>query len=154
MEYNWAEIFKNKGTRELYNIYLGKSALGSEQIEYARIELERRNFDFVNLDKQRKKWELENLIEEEKSYRSIFFRTYRSWEYLIMGIAGILITFFAVISFLRFYLFDNSIGDLTSAFFALIMGPAFLIIGFLNYNKSRKREIFREKRLRELIDKL
>ncbi|MBK6967002.1 MAG: hypothetical protein IPH20_24635 [Bacteroidales bacterium] len=154
MEYNWTEIFKNKSTRELYNIYLGKSALGSEQGEYARIELENRKFDFENLDKQRRKWELENLIEEEKSYNSIFFRSYRSWEHLIMGIIGLVFTSISLILLLRHYLTGKQTGDLAGTFFALIFGLAFTIIGFVNYRKKRAREIFRKNRLRELIDKL
>lgn len=154
MEYNWTEIFKNKSTRELYNIYLGKSALGSEQREYARVELENRNFDFENPDKQRSKWELENLIEEEKSYNNIFFRSHRSWEYLIMGVAGLVFTLIPLIIILRYYISAKQTQDLEGAFFALIIGVAFTVTGFLNYRKKKAREIFRKNRLRELIDKL
>lgn len=154
MEYNWTEIFKNKSSRELYNIYLGKSALGSEQREYARVELENRNFDFENPDKQRSKWELENLIEEEKSYNNIFFRSHRSWEYLIMGVAGLVFTLIPLIIILRYYISAKQTQDLEGAFFALIIGVAFTVTGFLNYRKKKAREIFRKNRLRELIDKL
>jgi hypothetical protein len=55
MEYNWTEIFKNKTDRDLYDIYLGQTSLNSEQRDFARIELENRNFNFGNLAKQRKK---------------------------------------------------------------------------------------------------
>jgi len=154
MDYNWTEIFKNKTTRELYDIYLGKSTLGPEQIEYARKELESRNFDFVNLDKQRKKWELERLIEEEKSTYFGPFRSPRSWEYLIMVFGGLLTILITLISLLQYYINHKPIGDTTSAFFGLIFGVAFVLVGFLNFRKSRKREAFRKKRQRELIDEL
>ncbi len=155
MDYNWPEIFKNKTTKELYDIYLGKSTLGPEQIEYARIELESRNFDFNNLDKQKQKWELERLIEEEKSSNDFgFFRSPRSWEYLIMGFGGLVFAALSLIALLQHYIYHKAIGDTTSAFFGLIFGVAFVLVGFLNFKKSRKKEEFRKKRLRELIDKL
>lgn len=154
MDYNWTEIFKNKTTRELYDIYLGKSILGPEHKEYARIELERRNFDFDNLDKQRKKWELERLIEEEKSNYFIPFRSPRSWEYLFMGFGGFLFGLNCLIAILQYYIYHKPIGSVSAAFFGLMFGVAFVLVGLLNFRRSRKREAFRKKRQRELIDEL
>lgn len=154
MKYNWPEIFKNKSDKELYNIWLGKSLMGSEVIEFARIELERRNFNFKNLDKHLLKWELENLIEEEKSYTSPVFRLIRSREYIVMGFIGLLTTIIALVSLISYYFFHKPIGDLTGTSLALVTGTAFTIIGFFNYKRKRKREQFREKRIKELISKL
>lgn len=154
MKYNWTEIFKNKSDEELYNIWLGKSLMGSEVIEFARIELERRNFNFKNLNKHLLKWELENLIEEEKSYTSPVFRLIRSREYIVMGFIGLLTTIIALVSLISYYFFHKPIGDLTGTSLALVTGTAFTIIGFFNYKRKRKREQFREKRIKELINKL
>lgn len=154
MKYNWTEIFKNKSDEELYNIWLGKSLMGSEVIEFARIELERRNFNFKNLNKHLLKWELENLIEEEKSYTSPVFRLIRSREYIVMGFIGLLTTIIALVSLISYYFFHKPIGDLTGTSLALVTGTAFTIIGFFNYKRKRKREQFREKRIKELISKL
>ncbi len=154
MGYNWTEIFKKKTNKELYKIYLGKSSLGSEVEEFARIELESRNFNFKNLDKQRQKWELENLIEEEKSYSTGLFRPTRSKEFIIMGFIGLVTTIIILISLLRYYFLHKPIGDLTAAFFALIIGIIFTTIGFFNYPRKRKKEQFRETRIKELIKKL
>lgn len=154
MKYNWPEIFKNKSDKELYNIWLGKSLMGSEVIEFARIELERRNFNFKNLNKHLLKWELENLIEEEKSYTSPVFRLIRSREYIVMGFIGLLTTIIALVSLISYYFFHKPIGDLTGTSLALVTGTAFTIIGFFNYKRKRKREQFREKRIKELISKL
>ena len=154
MKYNWPEIFKNKSDKELYNIYLGKSLLGVEVVKFARIELESRNFNFENLDKHLLKWELENLIEEEKQYIVPVFHLTRSWEYLFMGFIGLIITIIALVSLISYYVFHKPIGDLTATSLALAMGTAFTIIGFFKYKRKRKREQFREKRIKELISKL
>lgn len=154
MKYNWPEIFKNKSDKELYNIFLGKSLMGSEVVKFARIELERRNFNFENQDKHLLKCELENLIEEEKSYTTPVFRSIRSWEYIIMGFVGLLITIIALVSLISYYISHKPIGDLTGTSLALVTGTAFTIIGFFNYKRKRKREQFREKRIKELLNKL
>lgn len=154
MEYNWKEIFKNKSDRELYSIYLGKSMLGTDAKEFARIELEERNFSFDNMSKQRRKWELENLIEEEKSYSYLFFRSTRSWEYLMMGCFGLFIGVIALISLLRYYFFQKPLDELSGVFFALTLGVVMTIIGFYNYKTKKAREKIRKKRMEELIDEL
>ena len=97
MGYNWEKIFKSKSTKELYKIFLGDTLLGSETKEFAKKELENRNFDFNDLIKQKKKWELENLIEQQKSEKSLFFRTQTAFEYLMMGIVGVIILLISVI---------------------------------------------------------
>ena len=155
MEYNWSEIFKNKTSRELYNIYLGNSSLGSEVIEFARIELKNRNFDFENQDKQRQKWELENLIEEERSYSYPLFPSIKAWQYIFMGFFGLLFTSIALISIIiHLTISHNPNYDMTAAILALVFGTAFTLIGFTNYKKKRKREQFRDKRIKELINKI
>ena len=154
MEYNWKEIFKNKSDRELYRIFIGKSMLSTDAQEFARIELERRNFNFENMDKHRRKWELENLIEEEKSYSYWFFGSTRSWEYLMMGFFGLLLLVIAIVLLLRYYLYQKQLDNLSATFFALAMGALMSIISFYNYKTKKAREEFRKKRIEELINGL
>ena len=154
MAYNWKEIFKNKTDKELYDIYLGNSSLGSDVMEFARIELGNRNFNFQNLDKHSQKWELENLIEEERSYSSPLFPSIKAWQYLFMGSFGLLFASIALISLIiHFTNGQNPNYDLTSTILALLFGSAFSLIGFINSKKKRRREQFREKRIKELIKK-
>jgi len=155
MEYNWTEIFSNKTDRELYDIYLGRTSLNSEQRDFARKELENRKFDFKNLDRQRKKWELENLIEEEKSYSIPLFRSTRSWEYLIIGFGGLVLAVIALFLIIVYFFADHKpITDLTATFLAFIIGSVMTVIGFLKYKSKSSKEKFREKRLKELIKEL
>ena len=46
MDYNWEEIFRKKNDKELYKIYIGEQKLNLEAKEYAKRELEKRNFNF------------------------------------------------------------------------------------------------------------
>ena len=154
MKYNWTEIFKNKTDKELYNIYVGESSLGSEAEEFAKLELENRNFNFKNLDKHRKKWELENLIEEEKSNSRLFFRSTRAWEYKFMAYGGLIITIIVLISIIRFFLVHKPIEDIATLIFIFIPGTIITIIGFVNYTSKKKREQYSEKRIKELIKEL
>ena len=155
MTYNWKEIFKNKTNKELYDIYLGNSSLGSDVIEFARIELENRKFNFQNLNKQKQKWELENLIEEEKSYSNPIFPSIKAWQYLVMGFIGLLFASISLISLIfHFTNGHNPNYDLTATILALLFGCAFSLIGFINSKKKRKREQFREKRIKELIKEI
>jgi hypothetical protein len=61
MTYDWKEIFKNKTTRELYDIYSGKSALPDEPIQFAKEELDKRNFDFNNIESFKESSKLEDI---------------------------------------------------------------------------------------------
>jgi len=96
MKYNLTEIFKNKTNCELYGIYLGQTSLSTEQRDYARVELENRNFNFKNMDKQSYKWDLENLIKAEKSFSIPLFRSIRSWAYLFIGYGWLVIAIIAL----------------------------------------------------------
>ena len=61
MTYDWKEIFKNKTTRELYDIYSGKSALPEEPVQFAKEELDKRNFDFKNIGLFKESSKLEDI---------------------------------------------------------------------------------------------
>lgn len=66
MEYNWQEIFENKSNEELYKIYIGESFLPNEAQQFAKFELESRNFDFNNIENHQAAWKLERLRLEDK----------------------------------------------------------------------------------------
>lgn len=70
MEYNWEEIFKKKSNKELYDIYIGKSILPQTIRPVAKKELERRKFDFENMEANRIAWELSGLVEDEIFFNS------------------------------------------------------------------------------------
>jgi len=65
MDYDWQQIFKSKTNKELYDIVKGKVVLSESAVKFAKLELEKRNFDFNNMEANKKGWKLSNLIEEE-----------------------------------------------------------------------------------------
>ena len=64
MTYNWEGIFENKSDKELYEIYCGDSFLPETTISIAKKELEKRNFDFNNIEIHKEVWKLSRLEEE------------------------------------------------------------------------------------------
>jgi len=64
MDYNWTEIFKEKSTKELYEIYCGQSFLPLSAVLFAKKELEARNFDFKGFDTIIFEQQYEVLVEE------------------------------------------------------------------------------------------
>lgn len=156
MKYNWTEILKNKSEKELYDIYVGRSVLGSEVMEFARIELENRNFNFENPDKHRKKWELEKLkFEDEESNNNILFKYTHAKEYLIIGYAGIIYAMIALTAIVRYFLgYHDLNNEIARDFFSLVLSLAISIAGFAKYKSKTERERFRETRLKELIDEI
>lgn len=64
MNYNWKEIFKEKSTKELYEIFCGNSFLPDSSIPFAKTELENRNFDFGDLEYFSNIWHFDALSEE------------------------------------------------------------------------------------------
>lgn len=70
MDYNWEEIFKDKSNKELYDIYIGNSTLPKSTIPFAKRELEKRNFDFNDIETNRAAWKLSSLIQEKDFYDS------------------------------------------------------------------------------------
>ena len=96
MEYDWEEIFKNKTDKELFEIFSGKSFLPESAIPYAKKELEKRNFDFKNIDLYLKTWKLHSLEEDIDSREdSIYKHKPVSLSYYIFfSIFGILVVLF------------------------------------------------------------
>jgi hypothetical protein len=94
MDYNWEEIFKQKDTKELYEIYCGNTLLPESTIPFAKEELIKRNFDFTNIDVIRDSFKLDE-IEKDLDYLLIDLakRPQISFQFiLIIILAFILIT--------------------------------------------------------------
>jgi len=62
--YDWQIAFKDKTDEELYRIYKGQSLLPDYAIKFAKDELDRRNFDFDDMDQDKLSWRISQLIED------------------------------------------------------------------------------------------
>jgi hypothetical protein len=105
MDYDWEKIFENKTNKELYDIVVGKVVLSNDAILYARKELERRNFDFDNMELNNAAWKLSNLIEKEHYTRFILEnskQSLRSFKSFLIIIGLSLIAFYMVNRFTDF----------------------------------------------------
>jgi len=154
-QYNWEEIFKSKSDKELFKIYHGDSMLPSETSNYAYNELKKRGVDFNHLDKVNMKWELESLIEDERIDTRGLSRTFSSFEYLKIGIVGIVISITSACFILPKIKIDTLSSQETINGLAL-MGIVIsaTIWGFVNYRLRKKNENVRKNRIKELISKL
>jgi len=145
VEYNWKEIFKNTSSQELYQIYKGQTPKTGEAILYAKRELERRHFDFDNMEQNRKNWELLNTLENETIDRFDFSgqkTTYISfWKYILI-LSGTLIFFYL----LNWYE-KNTIEDYIKLIpFAIMFSGLLVIMNNLIYrHQVKKRNVRREK---------
>ncbi len=99
MSYNWEEIFKNTSSQELYKIYKGQTPKTGEAIHFAKKELDRRGFDFKNMDNNRKNWQLINTLEDEEFDRLNLSRQntlYISFKKFILICIGTLVFFYVL----------------------------------------------------------
>jgi len=71
MEYDWEKIFKNKTSKELFDIASGKVILSYEAVDFAIAELERRGVDTNDIEFNNKVWRLSNLI-SNNDYETVF----------------------------------------------------------------------------------
>ena len=99
MEYDWEKIFENKTNKELYDIVKGKTTLPKETRNIAKQELERRNFDFNNMEANKAAWQVSEIIEEEDiANLGIFVRKAKfiPLRIYILIITGIVIFYFLI----------------------------------------------------------
>lgn len=156
MGYDWKKICRTKTDKELYLIYLGQKNLSEDAQISAEEELKDRGFDFDNVGKHQKKWELEKLIEEERDAKSLFsFGIQSSKHFLITGIGGLLMSSLIILDY--FFGFMNSEGPVLKEseiyiFSFLTLGMS--AVGFIGYHNKRKREKYRESKMKELIEQL
>jgi hypothetical protein len=147
MSYDWEKIFENKTNKELYDIYSGNSMLPIETIEYARNELERRNFDFNDINNNRSAWELSELLIEVEQAQQVLKENrvniipYKSLYFLI---PGILVVYFVLLIVFKI--------NLTILFPILMLGLTLWYVPFTH--RIYARQIKKQKNRIENIIKL
>ena len=98
MDYDWTEILKEKSTRELYDIYCGNSFLPETVIPIAKLELEKRHFNFEDIESLKDTFKLEDLEQALDSiYVELSRRTYFNFKNSIIAASFIII--FILIAF-------------------------------------------------------
>ena len=150
MDYNWEEIFKSKTTKELYEIYRGSTYLPEETISIAKQELERRDFDFNNLEYYHALWKIESISDEIDYFNfDLSFRRFYPPYYILI--------FIAVISIITTYFtWNDTKGRINPYLMTVIL--LFYVVAFLSsnyfYNKRllQINNLIEEKKL--LLDKI
>ena len=146
MTYNWQNIYKSKTNKELYDIYIGKISLSKEAQEIAKQELERRDFDFENMEVNYKAWKVLSLNEERKTFNLDILNQKRFFislkHYLIFVVVAL-----TIIMALSYYQeFEGSYSELLT--FLILSG----VMVLLNNLMFRIQETKRKKRNREILD--
>ena len=143
MNYDWEKIFKKKTNKELYEIVTGKVVLSKEAVDFAKLELENRDFDFSKIDTYQDVWKIGNLISDEEfsryNDRSIFF----SFKLYVFIIAGIILISFIINKYTNFELSLNLI-------LVIIVYVTFAIL-LENFVYKKKKRI-REKRIKKTYE--
>ena len=149
MSYNWQEIFKSKTSKELYKIYIGDTQLPSVTKEFAKKELERRKFNFDDVDAHKTGWKLSNLIEEDNYLNSemsgqgrVFFVNFKI--YILF-----LLAFFVLIYFTTDFKYHDTTVQLR---IALIMTIIYTVLVFINNFFFKRIQIKREQRKKRIIE--
>jgi Flp pilus assembly protein TadB len=149
MDYDWEKIFKNKTSKELFDIVTGKVILSSEAFNFAVSELKRRGFDTNDVTFNRKVLRLSNLISEneyEAVFRNNFIHiSFKSYILLVIGI-----TLFSLI-LNKYSEITMSIGTI------LILIGAVTIIVLLenvNYKMRKRKQIKRINEIKKLKSEL
>jgi len=134
VNYNWEKIFKGKTNKELYQIYLGNTHLPKQTSNYAKKELENRNFDFNDMQNNKAAWKLKDLIEEATYDRlwnySFFFIPYKYFIPII--VTGILI----------FLYFHHEIAEILTLIFVTFIIITSILIN--NYYFKKQIRIYNE----------
>ncbi len=151
MSYDWEKIFKNKTNKELYDIVVGRKVLSKEAVNYAKTELEKRNFDFDNMEANRAAWEISSLIEEEDYARlEITGRRAKhiSLKILFLIISGTVIIYFIVSKFSDFDF------PVELALLIISVSALFILLNNFQAKKQKQAQKKRLERIKELKKKL
>lgn len=151
MIYDWEKIFVDKTNKELYDIVTGIDYMSEEAVNYAKIELNKRNFDFENMEANRAAWELSRLVEEEDFARLEI--TGRRAKHISIKILVLIIPLIFSIYFVlsKFPEYDFPLG--VALFFS---GLAIALILLNNFQaiKQKQAQNKRLERIKKLKDKL
>ncbi len=151
MSYDWEKIFENKTNKEVYEIYSGKSMLPDETEIFARHELERRNFDFNNMEANKSAWELSNLLLEEESAQKVINENKIKiipYKNLYIFIPGIFIVYIFLLKVLNF--------DISILYPILMIVITLFYVPFTNriYVKQKGKQKNKIERINKLKEKL
>jgi hypothetical protein len=147
MDYNWTEIFKKKTTKELFEIYCGRTFLSISAIEYAKKELENRQFDFQGFHDYDLEKKYKALIDETSDLKiRINSRRYYTKRYLLIAtpIASLILF---ILSF--FILHSIKMAIILSSCSAII----FLVSDLID-NRIRKKQLDRLQFLKSELQSL
>ena len=144
MDYDWKQIFKNKTNNELYDIVIGKVVLSNNAVKFAKLELEKRNFDFSNMEANKKAWKLSNLIEEEHNAQLEI--TGRKFSYISLKIYLLIVLGFVLVYFYLNYYTKTTFED--GLFITYITIITFLVV--LNNFIHLKQKKFHKERVRKI----
>ena len=151
MSYDWEKIFENKTNKELYDIVVGRKVLSKEAVNYAKTELENRNFDFDNMEANKAAWEISSLIEEE-DYARLELTGRRakhiSIKLLLLIITGITIIYFIATKFTDFDI------PVEMALFSIAISTLFILLNNFQAKKQKQAHNKRIEKIKELKEKL
>ena len=151
MGYDWEKIFENKTNKELYDIVIGKVVLSKDAIHIAKQELERRNFDFDNMEANKAAWEISNLIEEE-DYAQLEITGRRakfiSIKIYLLIITGIILVYYSVNELTEFTF------PLEMTLFYIGLATFLVLLNNFMHKKQKQAHINRVRKFNELKEKL
>ncbi len=147
MGYDWAKIFSEKTSKELFDIINGKSMLSNEVIPFAKAELRKRNFDLNNKDTN-----IDNLVLEERirDYKELQQRFKRKYYYVSAKNLFFILGVITIIAVIVQYLYLQSV---TPFYFytGLVLFYVVVIVNVTIGNRLYKKE---EKRLAEIKNEI
>jgi hypothetical protein len=142
MSYDWEKIFSKKTNKELYNIYSGKTDFPKDVRSIAAKELEKRGFDFNNIEHSMAGWKLTQLYDLQKDELEKISNFLGIKEYLLMTLT--------LLVMLHIKIFSGDDPVVYSWFY--IFGPvAFVgLFGFIDWSKKEKARKRFDKRTLEI----
>ena len=151
MAYNWKKIFKTKTNKELYDIVVGRKVLSNEAVEYAKAELDNRNFEYDDMEANNAVWEISRLVDEENLARLEISGSRAkpiSIKVLLLIILAICIFYFVAPKYLGF---DFPLGIFL---FLVIFSTLYVVLNNFQAKKQKQTQIQRLERIKELKEKL
>ncbi len=145
MYYNWEEIFKTTSSEDLYRIYQGHALKPKEAIPFAKKELERRGFDFNDMDNNKKRWQLINALEDQTLDNiSNHTSVYISFKYFLLILMVMLLFSYLV------DMEENSPYTWENLIFPVTLSIILVLINNLHF----KYQYNKRKKIQDKIDRL